>query len=39
MSVFQYMAALEGFTEANSPDDGGLSEKEKDELWDWLGES
>lgn len=37
MSAWQYMAAVEGFAEANSPDDGALSEKEKDELWDWLG--
>lgn len=36
MSVWQFLAASEGYIKANSPEDGGLSEKEKDELWDWL---
>ena len=37
MSIWEYMAALDGYIKANSPDNGGLSEKEKDELADWLG--
>lgn len=37
MSMFQYFAALDGFVKANSPDDDrALSDKEKDELWEWL---
>lgn len=37
MSMFQYFAALDGFMRANSPDDqAALSDKEKDEIWDWL---
>jgi hypothetical protein len=37
MSLFQYFSALDGWMAANSPEDeGALSEKEKDELWDWL---
>lgn len=36
-SVFEYMSALEGFVEANTPDsDKKLSEAEKDELFEWL---
>lgn len=38
MSVWKYMAALEGFIAANSADeDKGLSAKEEDELAEWLG--
>lgn len=37
MSVFEYLAVLEGFQQANSPDEAGkLSEDEKDDLWAWL---
>jgi hypothetical protein len=37
LSVFEYLAALDGFSEANDPEgDKKLSEGEKDELWDWL---
>ena len=36
MSVWQYMAAIEGYEAAHSPDDGSLSKGEIDELWDWL---
>jgi len=37
LSVFQYMAALEGFIEANSHDsEKALSEAEKDALWDFI---
>lgn len=39
MSIFQYLAALDGFIKANSSDDENvLSDKEKDELWEWLEE-
>lgn len=38
MSMWQFMAALEGYIAANSSDgDKGLSGKEKDELAEWLG--
>lgn len=38
MSVWQYMAALDGYIDANTPDeDKGLSKQEADELADWLG--
>ena len=38
MSVWQYMAALEGYIAANSSEDSkGLSAKEEDELAQWLG--
>ncbi|MGV2123712.1 hypothetical protein ACQZ4R_11545 [Agrobacterium vitis] len=37
MSLFQYFSALDGWMAANVPEDeGALSEKEKDNLWDWL---
>ncbi|NBB07854.1 hypothetical protein [Pseudomonas monteilii] len=33
-SVFEYLAALDGFIAANDPDsDKSLSEQEKDDLW------
>jgi hypothetical protein len=35
MSIFQYFSALEGFIAANSSEEG-LTEKEKDELWEWI---
>ncbi len=39
MSMFQYFAAVDGFIKANSIDDDKvLSDKEKDEIWDWLEE-
>ncbi len=40
MSMWQFNAALEGYVEANSADDGAgkLSEKEADELWEWMQE-
>ena len=38
MSVWQYMAALDGYIAANSAeDDKSLSSKERDELADWMG--
>jgi hypothetical protein len=36
MSVWQFMAAVDGYVEANTVDDGSLTTKEMDELWDWL---
>lgn len=37
MSVWQYLAALDGYIKANSSDDSkSLSKREQDELWDWL---
>lgn len=37
MSVFEYLAALEGFSEANNPDQPGkLSQDEIEDLWDWV---
>lgn len=39
MSMWQFMAAVDGYAKAHTPDDEkGLSTKEKDELWDWLNE-
>ncbi len=35
--MWQYMAALDGYIKANTPDEAGkLSESEKDDLWDWI---
>lgn len=37
MSMWQFFNVVEGYIKANSPDDGkGLSDKEKDELWEWV---
>jgi len=36
MSMWQWMAAAEGFIAANSPEETGLSPSEVDELWEWL---
>ena len=37
MSVWQYMAALDGYSRAHDPDcEDKLSPVEQDELWDWL---
>lgn len=37
MSVFQFMAALDGYSRAHSPEeDKSLSGDEADDLWDWL---
>lgn len=37
MSVFQYMAALEGFAAAHDPDrDRRLTDSEKDDLWSFI---
>jgi hypothetical protein len=37
MSVWQYMAALDGFNAANDPEaDKRLTQAEEDALWDWI---
>lgn len=37
MSMWQYLAAVEGYVKANSVDDAnGLSSREADELWEWM---
>lgn len=37
MSIWQYAAAVEGFSDANTPEsEKGLSSKEKDELWSFV---
>ncbi len=39
MSVWEYMAAVEGYAKAHNPEqNGGLSETEKDELWELVQE-
>jgi hypothetical protein len=35
MSMFQYFSALDGYIAANS-DEEGLTEREKDDLWQWI---
>jgi len=37
MSAWEYLAALEGYIEANTPkDEGKLASAEADELWEWM---
>jgi len=36
MSVWQFFAAMDGWVAANSGSEGGLTEAEKDDLWDWM---
>ena len=37
MSVWQYMAAVEGYARANDPEAAKrLSGQERDELWEWV---
>jgi len=37
MSVWQFMAAVQGYADANDPDrEKSLTENERDDLWDWL---
>ncbi len=37
-SPWEFQAAVDGWVDANTPDEGGpaLSEAEKDELWEWM---
>lgn len=35
--MWQFMAAVDGYVKANTPEnERGLSEKEKDELWEFV---
>lgn len=36
MSIWQFTAAWDGFVQANSPEDKGLSDAEVDDLWEWI---
>lgn len=36
MSMWQFMAAAEGYVKANSGGENELSSAEVDELWDWI---
>ncbi|WP_156390041.1 hypothetical protein [Rhizobium sp. Root491] len=36
MTAWQFMATVDGYVEVNTPDDGSLTAKEIDELWDWV---
>lgn len=37
MSIWQYLAVVEGYQQASNPDAGSdLSSEEADALWDWL---
>jgi len=36
MSMWQFMAAVEGYVKANGPEDGKMSDKEADDLFEWL---
>lgn len=38
MSMWQFLAAVDGYIAANSTEDKGLSEAEKDELFAWVME-
>jgi len=36
MSMWQFMAAVEGYAKANSGDDAKMTNKEADDLFEWL---
>lgn len=36
MSMWQFLAALDGYVKANSPDDGKLTSAEVDDVWKWM---
>ena len=36
MSMWQFMATVEGYVKANAQDDGKMSSAEVDDVWDWL---
>jgi len=36
MSMWQFMAAADGYVKANSSSDNELSSSEVDELWEWI---
>lgn len=38
MSIWQFMAVLDGYIRHNEPDDGKLSGGEIDDVWKWMQE-
>lgn len=36
MSMWQFMAAVEGYAKAHAPDDGKISSSDADEVWQWM---
>lgn len=38
MSMWQYMAALDGYIAANSPEDKGMTVTEADDIWNFINE-
>lgn len=36
--MWQYMAAIDGYIQANTADDGKLSNAEVDDVWQWMQE-
>ncbi|MFC5584435.1 hypothetical protein ACFPOD_04875 [Nitratireductor kimnyeongensis] len=38
MSVWQYLAAVDGYMAAHAGEQDGLSGSEVDELWEWMQE-
>lgn len=38
LSLWQFAAAVEGYVDANSQDDGALSNQEVEDLWSWIQE-
>ncbi|WP_313760167.1 hypothetical protein [Rhizobium sp.] len=36
MSMWQFMAAVEGYVKANSGEDTKMSDREADDLFEWL---
>lgn len=35
-SMWEFMAAVDGYVKANSPDDGKLSAGDVDDVWQWM---
>lgn len=36
MSMWQFMAAIEGYAKVNNPEDDSISDQEVDEIWEWM---
>lgn len=36
MSLWQFQSAFDGYVAANTADDGSLTAKEQDELWEYI---
>jgi hypothetical protein len=34
--MWQFMAAVEGYVKAHTPDDGNLTDSEINDVWEWL---